>query len=196
VIRLRLNSQKLEKILQKSTTYANEIAGKIVENALRNCITGEGSDGLSVSNGLYQQAEGFAPSKGEIDNSVRKLKSAFVFVNGRKLKSRLSPKLTEDLIVARAKTIGHTSRTLAYSAWSEAKKSRGASIPSDLPTSHTVLINTKGEVPTAKFKSKHRGLSHMMKEHNITSSAVNEIRGKLADYAKNILTKDMKEIFK
>ena len=196
MIRIRLNSQKLEKILEKSTTYANETAGKIIENALRNCVTGKNADGLSVSSGLYQQAEELAPSKATIESSVRKLKSAFIFVNGRKLKSRLSPKKTEDLIVARAKTIGHTARTLAYSAWSEAKKARGASIPSDLPTSHEVLINTKGTAPTAKFKSRHRGLSHMMMKHSVIASAVNETRGKLAAYAKNILTKDIKEIFK
>ena len=156
MIHLKINDRKLGKILQTSITYAEKQAGKIVENCLRNVVTGKQAKGLSATGGLYQQALELAPSKGEIDSKVRKLKSAFIFINGRKVKSRMSPKKTEDLIIARAKTIGHTARTLAYSGWTEADSARTATIPPDIATSHAVTIQTEGKKPKAQRRQDPR----------------------------------------
>ena len=196
MLNIRINTIKLEKTLQKSIMFAEQTAGKIVENSLRNIVTGKKAKGLSESSGLYQLALQNAPTKQEIEGKVKKLKSAFILLNGRKVKTRLNPKKAEDLIIDRVKTIGHTARTLLYSGWNEAVAGRNASISQDVGKGHSVSIKTTGKKHSARFESVHGGISHMMATDGVVGSAAAEVRAKIKKYAKKVFTEDLRRVFK
>lgn len=196
MIFVKIKDQKLTKALQRSITYAEEKAGKIVENILRNCISGESAENLSATQGVSQIALQNAPTQAKIEKDVRRLRAAFVIERGQKVKKRMYPQRMEELIAKRMQASGFTAKTLKYQNWKEARISRNAVVTSDLTGQHEIEIRTKGKQPRAIFRSTHGGAITMKNKYGAFQDAIASVKGKYKDYTKKTLTRDLREILK
>lgn len=185
----------MKKTLQKLHGASNDHFGKIAENILRRIVTGSGSQSLADSKGLQQLAEANAPTSSEIERDVRKLTYALEAQGKGKKLVKMDTKKRYQILKDRIKSIGHTSRTLIFS-WAEAFHSRAGEVSGKLTKYHKVNIDTQGNLCRATFKSKHRGLLKINKDHRIVDQVVAEARKDLVPYAEQILKQELKGIFK
>lgn len=193
---MKLKANGLIKSLAKSNTYANDDAGKFVENILRNVVTGEASEGLPQTEGMFRVAMQNKPTQADIENDVRKLRSAFVLQGKTKRLQFLSPKMKERLIQDRIDRIGHTGRALEYPNWSESIKGRVTTIGNDVTDKTIIQIQCKGTKPKARFKSTQGGVKHFQKTLGIATNAVAQTATSAGSYVKTKFTQDIRKIFK
>jgi hypothetical protein len=182
--------------LGKSNTYASTEAGKLVENILRNVVTGKQAEGLPSTEGMHGIAMQNKPTEATIENDVRKLRSAFVLEGKSKNLRRLTPKIKEKIIRDRIARIGHTGKSLHYPNWMESTKGRITTIGNDTTDKTLVEIQCKGLKPRAKFKSTQGGVSHFQKTIGIASNAVSETALSAGYYLKKKITQDIRKFFK
>ena len=196
MIQVKVRTNGLTKGLAKSNTYANSEAGKLVENLLRNVITGEASESLPQSEGMFRVAMQNKPTQTDIENDVRKLRSAFVLQGKNKRMQSLTPKMKEKLIQDRISRIGHTGRALEYPNWSEATKGRVSTIANDVTDKTIIQIQCKGTKPKATFKSTQGGVKHFQNTIGIATNAVAKTATNAGGYIKAKITKDIRKFFK
>lgn len=195
MLTLKVKSQRMIRTLQTLTGTSNEHFGKIAENVLRRIVTGQGAQSLPDRKGLQQLAEDNAPTPSEIERDIRKLKYALEIDGGGKKLVRMTATKKYDILRERIKRIGHTSRTLILN-WAEAFNSRSGKVTGKLSKYHDVTIATQGNICRATFKSKHRGLQKINKDHGIVQKVVSDARKDLMPYAKQVLNAELKGIFK
>lgn len=195
MLSLKINAQRMKKTLQTLSGATNDHFGKIAENILRRAVTGKGSQSLADSKGLHQLAEDHAPTPAEIERDVRKLKYALQVQGSGKKLVRMDSVKKYEILKERIKSIGHTSRTLLFD-WAEAFNSRSGKVTGRLSKYHDVEINTKSSICRATFKSKHKGLLKINKDHRIADKVVAEARKDLVPYAEQVLKTELQNIFK
>ena len=176
--------------------YAKNEGGKVVENLLRNIVTGEGAENLLQTEGMQRVALQNKPSQARIERDVRKLRSAFVLQGNKKVMKRLSPELKELVIKRRTDRSGYTGRSLEYPNWSEARKGRIFTISNDLTEDTHVTINTASSKPKAKFSSRQGGVVHLNKMVGLATDAVAKTKELAKQYVKLAITKDIKKFTK
>lgn len=193
---MKVRSNGLMKGLQKSTIYANNEAGKLVENILRNIVTGEPSNGLPSVEGMAGVALQNKPTEANIESDMRKLKSALVLEGKNKRLRRLTPKIKEKIMRDRVARIGHTGKALKYPNWTEANKGRISVIGNDVTDKILVEIQCKGPKPKALFKSTQGGVKHFQNTIGIATDAVAKTALNAGNYIKRKFTHDIRKFFK
>lgn len=196
MITVKVNSTGLNKVLAKSNTYAETEAGKLVENLLRNIVTGEPADGLAQTEGMYRVAYQNKPSKADIENDVKRLKSAFILRGKTKRLQRISAKMQEKIIQDRVDRSGHTGRSLEYPNWAQAVKGRMVSFANELTDKTIIQIQTKGRNPKAKFKSFQGGVRHFQEKLGLATNAVAKTATNARAYIKLKFTNDLKRFLR
>jgi len=193
MIKIKVNSQRMSKTLNKLNTYANEELGKASENILRRIVTGKGSEDLSDDLGLYGQALMHAPTPQKIENDVRKLKLAYMKEGGSKKLVPLNKANKAKILRDRIKAIGFTARTLLFD-WQEAKNSRSSAIQGQLDRDHKIRITTSGNKAVANFLSKSKGLLKINKKKNVVRKEVEKAKNDALSYLQQILKTDVRKL--
>lgn len=196
MIRVKLKASGLKKGLLKSITYTKSDCGKLVENLLRNIVTGDQAHGLGQSQGMHKEALQNKPSDGDIERDVKRLKSAFVLEGKQKRLKYLSSKLRDEVIKKRISRSGHTGRSLEYPNWMESVKSRIATISNDVTEKTIIQIQSVGLKPKATFKSRQGGITHFQKKIGLATNAIAETAVKAKEYVRKQITTDVRRFFK